>query len=315
MNNKMDSTKLIQRYDTGKPSQNKDENQYTLPDPYAFIADLASETSIPIPGYYLPMEKLLLELQNKRQKKILTVYQSLKKLHEFQFVQELQEFKNDKEYIFSKYRIQYQWLVLNNFPFNEAKNYEKLFKIYFLEKQKRHQNVFVYFVLDPRILFKTNDFQNCLDNDEYKINHEMLATFIRSIFYIGKGQGERPFNHFRRSYLDDKEESQKKTQIKDIYSSGKEPIILITFSGISNDEAITREALLIESLMCHLTNVKREKCRMALNKHQRDLLSAYFVFKAFMMFQIDGGITVKQMANEAEVKIEEEIIIKEEFEG
>lgn len=162
----------------------------------------------------------------------------------------------------------------------------------------------MYFLIDPRNLNNNqntdNEFQSLIENNALKVNFSMLTSFIRSIFYIGKGQNGRPFDHFKNYYLDDEKVSIKKTQIKEIYKSGLSPMVLFAFCGLSNDEAITRESLLIESLIDQLTNKKLEKCRMVLSKRQRDVLSAYFVFKAFIMFQIDGGTAVKMISNKKE---------------
>lgn len=72
-------------------------------------------------------------------------------------------------------------------------------------------------------------------------------------FYVGKGKGNRVFNH-----LDDTSESEKVGKIKEITSMGKEPIIEILAHGLDEETAFKVEAAAIDLIgIDNLTNRQR----------------------------------------------------------
>ena len=72
-------------------------------------------------------------------------------------------------------------------------------------------------------------------------------------FYVGKGKGNRVFNH-----LDDKSENDKVHKIKEIEERGKEPIIEILAHGLDEETALKVEAAAIDLIgIKNLTNQQR----------------------------------------------------------
>lgn len=72
-------------------------------------------------------------------------------------------------------------------------------------------------------------------------------------FYIGKGKGNRCFDH-----LNDTKDSDKVEKIQEILNAGKEPIIEILVHGVTDDVAIKVEAAAIDLIgIDNLTNVQK----------------------------------------------------------
>lgn len=88
----------------------------------------------------------------------------------------------------------------------------------------------------------------------------------------------------------------KNERICSIWRSRKGPISLHCFQGISENEALTREALMIEVLsLSNLTNhiSGQYRCQLNLNKRQRNILGTYLLFKAFIILLLNGERQVK----------------------
>lgn len=72
-------------------------------------------------------------------------------------------------------------------------------------------------------------------------------------FYVGKGKGNRAFNH-----LNDNSDSKKVAYIQDLLKKGKEPIIEILVHGVDEDTALKVEAAAIDLIgKENLTNQQR----------------------------------------------------------
>ncbi|XP_034120192.1 ankyrin repeat and LEM domain-containing protein 1 [Drosophila guanche] len=115
---------------------------------------------------------------------------------------------------------------------------------------------FNYLLLDPRVTNKLPSRasrMHCID---------IWFTFLRAIFYVGKGKGIRPYIHFMQAEkLLEKPDSIKQAKdpklalILSIWEQQRGVLLMRVFRGISSTDAQTREASMISALsMNHLTN-------------------------------------------------------------
>ncbi|XP_022220307.2 ankyrin repeat and LEM domain-containing protein 1 [Drosophila obscura] len=129
------------------------------------------------------------------------------------------------------------------------------------ERQRDQSDLqyFNYLLLDPRVtnkLASRASGMHCID---------IWFTFLRAIFYVGKGKGIRPYIHFvQAEKLLGKPDNIK--QAKDpklalmlsIWEHKRGILLLRGFRGISSEDAQTREASMISALsMNHLTNRRK----------------------------------------------------------
>lgn len=157
--------------------------------------------------------------------------------------------------------------------------------------------------MDPKYLATISDSisRTMVSSNEELISMKFtigsLPKFIRSIFYVGKGKDTRIFNHFKdalKKEADMSKEKEKIARINEIWDRTEynEPQYLILFSGISQDEAYTREAILIDALWPNLTNEQHGRFYMKLNFHQRKLLAATFMDKSFFHYIENGAQSI-----------------------
>lgn len=94
-----------------------------------------------------------------------------------------------------------------------------------------------------------------------------------TIFYVGKGQGNRAFDHFS-----DIEESEKVNTIAEIRSQGLEPTVEILVHGLRDEETALRiEAAIIDLIgVAHLTNQVRGYESSILGRMGIKQLAAYY---------------------------------------
>ncbi|RWS16739.1 hypothetical protein B4U79_03483 [Dinothrombium tinctorium] len=181
----------------------------------------------------------------------------------------------------------------------EAKDLEmQLLKMY--EIRNTAKNCFNYLLLDPRII------KGSLDN-QVRFDAQKFKKFVEGIFYIGKGQKNRPFEHLyeaRRYYgykqfknLKNCKTSQKTERILEIWSQGSGVVPLSFFQNASKEEALTRERLMISSIgISNLTNVQNGQNLikdLKWNDHKIKLAGSFMLVKAYFMFQIEGEKQVR----------------------
>ncbi|EFP02638.1 hypothetical protein CRE_02429 [Caenorhabditis remanei] len=112
-------------------------------------------------------------------------------------------------------------------------------------------NCFCYMLLDPRIL-GTN------------IETVTFEKFVKSVFYVGKGTGGRPLDHFRdaRKELEkppnEQDLSEKYRRIGDIWKAGFGIPKHEISHGVSDKAALIKEACMIDAIQVkNLTNQKK----------------------------------------------------------
>uniref|UniRef100_A0A1I7U4V8 ANK_REP_REGION domain-containing protein n=1 Tax=Caenorhabditis tropicalis TaxID=1561998 RepID=A0A1I7U4V8_9PELO len=111
-------------------------------------------------------------------------------------------------------------------------------------------NAFCYLIMDPRILGS-------------KVETLTLETFVKSIFYVGKGSKNRPLAHFIDARKERAEQSEKlKTcgklkTIDELWTLGFGIPRHEIAHGISDEEAFVREASIIEAVK--IQNLKNKK--------------------------------------------------------
>ncbi|CAB05722.2 Ankyrin repeat and LEM domain-containing protein 1 homolog [Caenorhabditis elegans] len=111
-------------------------------------------------------------------------------------------------------------------------------------------NAFCYLIMDPRILGSN-------------VENLTLETFVRSIFYVGKGSKNRPLAHFidarneRRDKLDKLKTCEKLKTIDELWTLGFGIPRHEISHGVSDEEAFVREASIIEAVK--LKNLRNKK--------------------------------------------------------
>ena len=232
------------------------------------------------------------------------------------------------------YPLEFTNLVKKRFPFAEAIQYENMLIKEFdrngdssIDGGTRTKNTyFSYILLDPCITQNLPTKANvCLEKMLLNLgtsgngggllellDPKLFACFILAIFYVGKGHNARAYQHFydafKEMFADLKfppakgggkstnKMSAKTERICSIWRKGKGAVSLHCFQGICENEALTREALMIEVLsLSNLTNTisGQFRCDLKLNKRQRNILGTYLLFKAFIILLLNGERQVK----------------------
>lgn len=131
-----------------------------------------------------------------------------------------------------------------------------------------------------------------------KFNPSLFAKFIESIFYIGKGQKKRDLMHLYDALADRGSITQKKIdRIRSIWVDGFGVVSLHIFHNITSKEALTREAIMIETIgLNNLTNLLRGtiQFRLGWNEHKRRLLGALLLHRAYSQFLNEGERQLKR---------------------
>ncbi|XP_050444068.1 uncharacterized protein LOC126847730 [Adelges cooleyi] len=154
---------------------------------------------------------------------------------------------------------------------------------------------FTYLLLDPRV---TKNLPGRADSIDQPI--DVWRTFVKSIFYVGKGTNSRPNDHMREAFnewvgasVTVKNSSGRKIQyILDVWRENKGVVCVQAFHHLTPKEAHIREAAMIDAMgLDKLTNEKRgtyydqttrwrgsDKCK----------LGCYLLYRAMLVFLADG---------------------------
>ncbi|ESN90759.1 hypothetical protein HELRODRAFT_70669 [Helobdella robusta] len=153
------------------------------------------------------------------------------------------------------------------------------------------KSCFNYILVDPRVS------KNIPKRVKVIGQKKAFLIFIESIFYVGKGQKARPYEHFKeaanqRSKFNAKVTSKKVAKILEIWRSDRGVVSLCAFQNAIPVESFTREACMIEAIgLENLTNVcKGQVYGPASNwsKSQIKKLGAWLLWKCFLILLNEG---------------------------
>jgi len=153
-----------------------------------------------------------------------------------------------------------------------------------------NRHYFNYLLLDPRVTNKLRE----------RASHlhlmDVWYTFLKAIFYVGKGKASRPYVHLKKAQklLN---ETNSITLVKDpklalivsIWKAKRGVLLIRAFQGISSQDAQTREASILDALsMNHLTNrrlgVYWGLARSSLSSKERKYLGIALLHKLMLKF-------------------------------
>lgn len=163
-------------------------------------------------------------------------------------------------------------------------------------------------------------------------DRRQFKQFLGAIFYIGKGVGDRPYMHLYEAVLYERSQARKQASVNpsadqtkkkiticdlkvskescekknakveriiDIWNSNQGVVTLNCFNSITSEEALARECLLIDTIkMENLTNKvsghKKKGIDLRWTEFKKRILGAYFLFKAFQIYNIEGEKQIKR---------------------
>ncbi|XP_032306442.1 ankyrin repeat and LEM domain-containing protein 1 [Drosophila ananassae] len=161
---------------------------------------------------------------------------------------------------------------------------------WFRKNDKFNLNYFNYLLLDPRVTNKLSERAGHL----HKM--DVWYTFLRSIFYVGKGKALRPLVHLKQAkqVLQNNHEvtlakDPKLALIVSIWKAERGVLLLPAFRGISSHDAQTREASMIDALgMNHLANrrlgVYWGPAKDKFTRKQRKYMGIALLYKLMLRF-------------------------------
>lgn len=232
--------------------------------------------------------------------------------------------KEDKELVYSPrtktkselngYSIQLNSIITGKFSIKQALDLEKEFiRISGAKDYHGPKQFFNYILIDPRISQnipdqaleasdsdtsgrqtspEVPDPRHAMAKVNRKFNAKLFSKFIESIFYIGKGQKKRDLIHLYDALADrDSITKSKIDRIRSIWQDGYGVVSLHLFHNITSKEALTREAIMIETIgLNNLTNILRGtlQFKMGWNEHKRKLLGSLLLHRAYTQFLNEG---------------------------
>lgn len=176
---------------------------------------------------------------------------------------------------------------------------------YFLEKahlkwrEGNSKTSFVYLLLDPRVT------QNLPVYHTQMSKSDVWQTFLKSIFYVGKGKRSRPYQHLYDAIKiyssptakSKSDESKKLSRIVEIWKENSGVVCLHMFHSIMPCEAFSREGAIIETLGIHnLTNVKKGEfygVSTCYTMRQKRQMGIALLFRALKIYLAEGESQLK----------------------
>ncbi|GAB1605194.1 uncharacterized protein LOC115220343 isoform X1 [Argonauta hians] len=175
----------------------------------------------------------------------------------------------------------------------EQKMMEKFESPKFVQKHRgrNSKQFFTYLLLDPRV---TNNLplRATKVDDQFKL----FRTFVQAVFYVGKGTRDRPYSHLyeamKRLNRKETKKDEKLSHINDIWNDKLGVISLHCFQGVISEEALSREACIIDAIgPSNLTNKMRGSCYGLTTKWSlawKREMGTYWLYKAFQIFLAEG---------------------------
>ncbi|XP_017020121.1 ankyrin repeat and LEM domain-containing protein 1 [Drosophila kikkawai] len=189
---------------------------------------------------------------------------------------------------------------------------EKLFKYlrqhrkWYRENDLVDPHYFNYLLLDPRV---TNGLRQ-----RARSIHQMdvWLTFLKAIFYVGKGKASRPYVHLKKAqkFLNETHsitlaKDPKLALIVSIWRAERGILLLRAFRGISSKDAQTREAAIIDALgMNHLTNRRlgaycSGPARSEFTRREQRYLGIALLYKLMLKFLASEEREIYPLQNKA----------------
>ncbi|NWR64041.1 ANKL1 protein, partial [Bucorvus abyssinicus] len=149
---------------------------------------------------------------------------------------------------------------------------------------------FNYLLLDPRTT------QNLPLRSHRLSPAECFRTFVKAIFYVGKGTRARPCCHFAEALSQHRAGTQKGCpkvrRILEIWASGQGIILVCCFQNRLPAEAYTRESCLVEALgLPTITNQQKGNCYGVTARwpaERRRRLGVHMLHRAMSIFLAEG---------------------------
>ena len=172
-------------------------------------------------------------------------------------------------------------------PFNNISD-QAAQTVNLLTREKACKASFNYLLLDPNITRN-------LPLRVFSVSDQSLwRSFVKAVFYVGKGSRSRPFQHLYEAVKEKKSKkiSAKILRIRSIWEAGGGVVVVQVFHNTLAVEAFTREAAIIDAIGCaNLTNLKGGDYygRTAGWLEEKKLrLGTFLLFKAFKIFLQEG---------------------------
>ncbi|XP_075380312.1 ankyrin repeat and LEM domain-containing protein 1 [Mycteria americana] len=149
---------------------------------------------------------------------------------------------------------------------------------------------FNYLLLDPRTT------QNLPRRCHRLSPAECFRTFVKAIFYVGKGTRARPYCHLAQALSQHRARSQKGCpkvrRILEIWASGQGVVSVHCFQSTVPAEAYTRESCLVEALgLQTITNQRKGNCygvAASWPAERRRRLGVHMLHRAMRIFLAEG---------------------------